>query len=415
MVKKERGIKAMKILQLIILMIITLSVFVACSEENITIPSIPEEPETPEEPEIPVLVEIHNLKWNGNNISFTTHHPLSDDKTVTDSTYVDMYVNMTITALDNSEYYKGWSAGDMAYNHQYSLPLTLNKAYIINIAVENKTSWKDTTFVYTPPVITNTLLKVHFINVQQGDGILIETPDGKKLQIDGGYGRYGGSAWQGGGQPLALTYLTQKNITHLDYIIETHRHLDHYGGLNDIVNSDITYDNYLSPYNNPDDYSPGATLSLYSAVNFIFYNIGIPPSGGSGDNNASIVLKATYGDAQFLFTGDSEGPVQDWLYSQNFDLSVDVLKVANHGADSNNTTNEQFIERTLDQYTKVAILSFGVGNPYNHPRSLNRFRGIETYGTNNVTNPQTGANYHFDCGSIQVHTDGKLIFVTTER
>jgi len=370
------------------------------------------------QPEQKETAKIRNFTWKNNTISFTTHRYTTNKKTPIDSTYISMYVTMTITARDNSEYFIGWTAGEMTYNHEYSLPLTVNKTYTIKLTVENIFAKKDTTFVYTPRAISQSLLKVHYINVQQGDGILIETPESKRLQIDGGYGRRGdGSAWQGGRQPLALYYLQSQNIEYLDYIIESHHHADHYGGLLDITasTSGITYDIYLSPSQNH-SYTSGASLTLDSEVGFTFFNIGYPP-GYNGDdlNNSSIVLKAVYGDAEFLFTGDAMGPVQNWMYSQNYDLSVDVLKVSHHGADSNNTTTGQFLDRTLNQHTRLAILSYGAGNPYGHPRSLNRFRDAQTYGTNSVTSPPSGANYHLDCGTIRVLSDGKLIFVATER
>jgi len=349
---------------------------------------------------------IYNVSWSSNNLSFQT----------IDSTFV----KMTITATDESEHFIGTTAGGMAKSHQYSLPLTVGISYIIALNVRNNTSVKDTTLYYMPTSASNPLMKVHFINVQQGDAILIQTPDGKNIQVDGGYGTRGSNeAWTGNRQPLALRYLQQQGISHLDYIIETHHHTDHYGGLIDITNSDITYNTYIS-VSNPAGYNVGSTLDLQgSPVDIVFFSIGYPPNyTGNNLNNSSIVFKATYDEAEFLFTGDAEGNVQDWLYTTGFNLSVDVLKVAHHGAESNNTTSDRYLLETLNQHTKIATLSYGINNPYNHPRALTRFRGIETYGTNPL-NPQTtspnGNNYHFNCGTIMVATDGKLIFVSTER
>jgi len=346
--------------------------------------------------------QIYNVHWAGNNLSFDT----------IDSTFV----KMTITSIDETEQYTATSAGGTAKNHTYSLPLTPGTSYAVALNVHNNATVKDTTLYYMPNTVSHPLMKVHFINVQQGDAILIQTPDGKNIQVDGGYGTRSGESWAGGRQPLALRYLQQQGITHLDYIIETHHHADHYGGLIDITNSDITYTTYIS-VSNPGGYSVGATLNLQgSPVNIVFFSIGYPPGYiGSNLNNTSIVFKATYGEAEFLFTGDAEGEVQDWLYTTDFNLSVDVLKVAHHGAESNNTTSDRYLLETLNQHTKIATLSYGLGNPYNHPRALGRFRGIETYGTNPVSSPPTASNYHFNCGTILVATDGKLIFVSTER
>ena len=348
---------------------------------------------------------IKNLRIQNNQLTFSTP----------DSTFV--YLSYQDKA-QTTDFYQAWSAGHPKTNHIYSLPVKqAGVTYQIDLKVTNieKTSYKDTTFVFTATTHQDDFLKVHFINVQQGDAILIETPEGKNIQIDGGYGTLRNQTWQGSGQPLALNYIHSQNITHFDYLIETHRHEDHWGGLQDIMNSDISYDIYLSP-SDRHGYEVGSTLSLDSAVKFHIYNIGYDSTYTENNlNNSSIVLKAIYDDAEFLFTGDAEGIVQEWLYQRDFDLSVDVLKVPHHGADSNNTTDSIFLQKTLNQFAKIAILSFGENNRYRHPRDLNRFSQHNVFGTNPVPNPPTGDNFHFDCGTIIVITDGKLIYVTTDK
>jgi competence protein ComEC len=303
-------------------------------------------------------------------------------------------------------------------NHAYDLPISKGMVSYhtqLRVYCVNRTFLADTTFAFTSTHILPSHLKVHFINVQQGDAILIQTPDGKNIQIDGGYGTLARNAWQGGGEALALNYLVANDVTHLHYIIETHRHQDHWGGLNDILNSHITHDFYISP-SNRHGYSPGARLSLNSPVEFTFYNIGYPPTySGTNLNNTSIVLKMTYGDAEFLFTGDAEGAVQEWLWEAGFNISVDVLKVSHHGASTNSTSTPAFLSQVLNQFAQIAILSYGTNNPYEHPRSLPRFNGFQTFGTNPVNSPPVRDNFHFDTGTIIVLSDGRMVFVTTER
>ena len=348
---------------------------------------------------------IKDLKIINNQISFTTE----------DSTYV--YLSYKERFGNNSKY-EAWSAGQPSLNHTYLLPIKNEGVdYQIKLAVLNleKSILKDTTFVFTSTLHQEGFLKVHYINVQQGDAILIQTPEGKNIQIDGGYGTRGNQPWQGDGLPLALEYITNLDITHLDYILETHRHLDHWGGLQDILDSPISHDIYLSP-SNRHGYQIGSTLAIDSSVVFQIYNIGYDDSyTGNNLNNSSIVMKVIYHDAEFLFMGDGEGIVQDWLYEREFDLSADVLMAAHHGANSNNTSDTIFLNKVLNQYAQIVILSYGENNSYGHPRALNRFTKYQTYGTNPAPNTPAGNNFKLNSGSIEVITDGKMIYVTTER
>ena len=352
-----------------------------------------------------VAGQIRDLNIVDNRLTFTTQ----------DSVFV--FLNYR-NRIEHSDYFKGWSAGSPTINHAYNLPVSRGTArYYMQLRVYcvAKSLLADTTFAFTATHSQYSHLKVHFINVQQGDAILIQTPDEKNIQIDGGYGTLARFAWQGGGEALALNYLTENNITHLHYIIETHRHQDHWGGLRDIVNSHITHDLYISP-STPHGYRPGARLALDSPVEFVFYNIGYPPTYfGTNPNNTSIVLKMTYGDAEFLFTGDAEGAVQDWLLEAGFDISVNVLKVSHHGANTNGTSTPDFLSQVLNQYARIAILSYGTNNTYGHPRSLSNFSSFQTFGTNPVSYPPAGNNFHFDSGTIIVLSDGRMVFVTTER
>ena len=321
--------------------------------------------------------------------------------------------------IEQGDMFKGWSAGSRNINHNYVLPVGHESArYRIFIEVfdESRVSVSDTTFVFTSTVSEYSHLKVHFINVQQGDAILIQTPDNKNIQIDGGYGSrsINRPAWTGSGETIALNYLLRNNVEHLDFIIETHRHEDHWSGLNDIRNSHITVGQNIS-VSNPRGYRPGDSLTLDSPVRFYFYNIGFPPGISGNINNTSIVLKMIYGDAEFLFEGDAEGLVQSWMLSQGFNLSANVLKVSHHGAQSNNTSTNNYLSQVLNQFASIAILSYGAENPYNHPRSLPRFNRSQTYGTNPIPNPPIADNFHFDSGTIIVWSDGKLVFVSTER
>ena len=362
----------------------------------------------------PILEQGHirNLSISDNILSFTTE----------DSSFV--YVTYT-NHYDQTDRYRGWSAGKKALEHSYILPVRdSGLTYNIKLSVSGNNTYADTTWTFTSSAIEHPLLAVHFINVQQGDAILIETPDDKYLQIDGGYGRRGGQGWQGGGVPIALNYLQDMGVTHLDYIIESHNHLDHYGGLIDIRNSSITYDKYVSN-STPEGYTYGMSLELNSVVDFQILNFGFPPTASPSEqqgniNNTSIVIKATYGDAEFLFTGDALSHVQDWMYSQNYDISVDVLKASHHGARSHGTTDAEYLSRTLNQYAKIAVLSYGAGNGYYHPAELIRFTQVQVFGTNpphpnSPLPPGNTDNFFMNAGHIVAYSDGKMIYIKTER
>ena len=382
----------------LIILFILLSFFVSCGINKFLGPKIRSE-----------TGYIFNLTIKDNILSFQTK----------DSTFVELsYQNKN----NQTDKYRGWTAGNAAIHHTYYLPVNPEHeiSYEMSLSAyykNNSSVFQDTAFVFVSTMTPQSLLKVHFLNVQQGDAMLIQSPDGKNMMVDGGYGTRRSQSWQGGGVPIALNYLINNDVSHLEYIIETHRHEDHFGGLNDIRNSHIAHDLYISP-NQPQGFVVGSRLSLGNDVKFDFLNINYPPYPfpTNNINNTSIVLKATYGDAEFLFTGDIDGDIQNWLYDEGFDLSVDVLKVSHHGSSANRTSDELFLSKTLNQFTKIAILSFGLNNPYNHPRAIDRFNQFFTYSTNRTSNMPSGKNnYHDDCGHIVVYSDGKMVFVRTER
>jgi beta-lactamase superfamily II metal-dependent hydrolase len=377
-----------------ILVLLLLSVLLSCGVTNIIKPQPPED-----------TGYIRNLSMANNRLRFETE----------DSTHVHIKFNN----------FEGWSAGDQRrITHNYPLPMTPGDFYEINLKVTNGSISVDTTFTYTAQGTVHSFLTVHFIDVQQGDAIFIQTPDHqtKHIMIDGGYGTVRNQAWQGGGVPIALNYLLERNIEHVDIMIESHRHEDHWGGLRDIQRSHIFNEDRGSQYISNEyhfGYSSGSFLNIDSTTKFQFYNVGLPPTYiGTEPNNTSIVIRMTYGDAAFLFTGDALGDVQNWMYSQGYDLSVDVLKVSHHGSHTHNTSDALFLSRTLNRYCKIAILLYGANNPHNHPASISRFRNFDTYGTNTLPTGVTipgGGRYRFNTGTIVVYTDGRMIYVTTER
>ncbi|MBI4857662.1 MAG: MBL fold metallo-hydrolase [Acetobacterium woodii] len=219
-------------------------------------------------------------------------------------------------------------------------------------------------------------LAVHFLDVGQGDAILLVDRD-QTMLIDGGTPENGDDI---------VRYLNNLGITQLDYVIATHNHNDHAGGLTDVVAQLDVANLYVTnsketeasknliakakskniPISTP---SPGTTLTFGgSTINFLG-----PLSVHEDVNDDSIVMKVTHGNHRFLFTGDMEATAEKELLAQNLDLSADVLKVGHHGSYS--STGYVFLRAVNPRY---AVISCGVNNDYGHPHeeTLSRLNDV---------------------------------------
>ena len=227
-------------------------------------------------------------------------------------------------------------------------------------------------------------LMVYFLDVGQADSILIRAGNNNML-IDAGNNEDGA---------LIVSYLKELGVEQLDYVVGTHPHEDHIGGMDDIINN---FD--IETYMMPDVLSTTKTfedvLTALSNNNLTYL---VPKEGSSYDlgsadvkiiyvgeeggdlNDASVVLKLTYGDNSFLFTGDATSNVEEELLESNANIKSDVLKVAHHGSDYSSTN--EFIDAVNPEY---AVISVGKNNSYNHPslNTLEKFnkRGIKVYRT----------------------------------
>lgn len=215
-----------------------------------------------------------------------------------------------------------------------------------------------------------TYFEIHYIDVGQGDAALIACDD-RYLLIDGGPS----SASQ-----LMYSYLKNKEIDYLDYIICSHPDEDHVGGLSGALNyakvgcvyspgsqDTRAYGSFVKYVVESNSFiiKPNINSSFElgsSVVEILAINIG-------QDNDSSIVVKITYKNTTFLFTGDSESITEEYLVNNNIDISCDVLKIAHHG--SCNSTCKEFLEKSNPKY---AIISVGKNNSYGHPSNdvLNR-------------------------------------------
>ena len=225
-------------------------------------------------------------------------------------------------------------------------------------------------------------LNAYFINVGQGDSEYLELPNGKNALIDGGPANPSGA-----GDPLLAQFLTQHGITHIDYVLLTHPHADHFTGLR-YVFSHARVDNF---YDTREDNPGAATLKLlrdqiaqtpnvsisYPAAGDtldwdpgevqvkVLNSCSVPGQSTAGNvlNDCSIVLKVTYQSTSILYTGDMQNDVEAQLVSRyGTDLQADVLKVGHHG--SATASSQSFLNMVKPKYAYIEV---GAGNTYGHP------------------------------------------------
>ena len=247
--------------------------------------------------------------------------------------------------------------------------------------------------------------EVHFIDVGQADSALIIC-DGEIMLIDGG---------NAADSNLIYTYLKKHNITHLNYIVGTHAHEDHIGGIPGALQV-ATVDTVYCPATS---YSTKAFQNFANAVTNRNCSITVPTVGttftlGSATctilavntdkkdaNNSSIVMRIVYGETSFLFAGDAEREVEQVLLNNGAPLRSDVLKVGHHGSSS--STSYVFLREVMPKY---AVISVGTGNSYGHPTEevLSRLRDAE------VTTFRTDMH-----GDVLCVSDGKTVTFTPSR
>ena len=246
----------------------------------------------------------------------------------------------------------------------------------------------------------NEKMKVHYIDVGQGDSIFIELPNEKNILIDAGEIEAG---------EKVVNYLKKLNIEKIDYLFATHPHSDHIGGLVKVINSFKIGSIYMPKVNsNSTIYldllktidEKGKKIRVATSnhnvikTDDLMLTILSPNKDYEALNNYSIVLKLTYKNISFLFTGDIEYDAETNIVG---DIKSDVLKVGHHG--SNSSTSLNFLKRVNP---KIAVISVGKNNDYGHPKEkiINRLK------ENNIKIYRTDLN-----GDIIITTDGSKMKV----
>lgn len=229
-------------------------------------------------------------------------------------------------------------------------------------------------------------LQVWFLDVGQADASLIRLPNGKTILIDAG---------ESDGGEMILNFLKEQEISKIDYLVATHPHSDHIGGMRKVVEGTKIGKVYMPEVEtNTTTYEKlllaiaekGRTVRNAKAGAVLFNEEGmraefvspLPGEAKADDlNNASACLKLTYGKTSFLFMGDAEIPAEDKI---TMDVKADVIKVGHHGSDT--SSGMGFVNRVQ---AKIAVISVGKGNDYGHPMAsvINRWKksGAEVWRT----------------------------------
>ncbi|HXR38666.1 MAG TPA: ComEC/Rec2 family competence protein [Terracidiphilus sp.] len=225
-------------------------------------------------------------------------------------------------------------------------------------------------------------LLMEAIDVGQGDSLLLITPDGKTLLVDGG--GFGGGPHQAPqdfdiGEEVVSEALWARGIRHLDAVALTHAHSDHMGGLPAVlrnfhpaelwVGNNPRFGAYNALLNQAADlhvrvrsFRSGDALTFGSAQVAVLAPFRGYEPGSAPTNNDSLVLHIAYGATSVMLEGDAEAPVEQAMLAEP-GLQSTLLKVGHHG--SITSTRPEFLARVAPQW---AVISCGLRNRYGHPR-----------------------------------------------
>ncbi|MCM3690749.1 MBL fold metallo-hydrolase [Neobacillus niacini] len=251
-------------------------------------------------------------------------------------------------------------------------------------------------------------LKVHFIDVGQGDSTLLQfSDDGEDFTILIDAGNWTGDE--------VIQYLKLQHVSQIDIAVGTHPDADHIGQLDQVINTFNVGEIWLSGNTNPSQTFQRLLKAIDSkAVDYYEPRMGdqfevgplkidvlYPKTISEHDNEESISLKLTYGDVSFILTGDATTDDELKMLQSGIDMKADILKLGHHG--SSTSTHPTFLREVNPS---VAIYSAGLNNTYGHPHeevvNLVQNSKIQLYGT----------DVH---GTVMVETDGKDYKILTKK
>lgn len=249
-------------------------------------------------------------------------------------------------------------------------------------------------------------LTVHFIDVGQGDCTLLESDD-EFVLIDAGERDYGNAV---------LRYIGNRGADELKYMIATHPHSDHIGGLRTVLNG-VDTENFITVSCDCETYTWEKLLRAVDQnhVNYIEAEAGKTYSFGEASftimgplstdyesyNNLSVVTKVTCGDISFLITGDAERGSEYEMVDAGEDLSADVLRCGHHG--SSDASSDKLLKVVNPAF---AVASCGVYNDYGHPH-IETVAKLKAMGCPLLRTDQMG--------TIVAYTDGRSLRFEAEK
>jgi competence protein ComEC len=253
-------------------------------------------------------------------------------------------------------------------------------------------------------------LRIYALDVGQGDGLLVISPQGKTVLIDAG-------PTEAGDEVVAA--LRNHGVRQIDLMIATHPHADHIGGMKKVFDTfrvkkfldsgqtygTATYEKLLReiqenkvPYikavrGQGIEIEPGVKFDVYGPPDPLFTQADIGKDRSVQNANSVVLRLSYYGTFAMLFTGDAEFETEDRLMKAGANLQANVLKIGHHG--SRHATSGKFLTTVAPQF---AIISVGEGNDYGHPAQLTMDRLKKA----NIRTLRTDLS-----GEIEIFSDGK--------
>ena len=254
----------------------------------------------------------------------------------------------------------------------------------------------------TPSIpVTAPTLYVDYINVGQGDSILIQVSDCDIL-IDAGTASYGSTV---------SSYLKSQQVDDLELVINTHPDADHCGGLTqvfkdfaveqvwiskDTSKTSAAYKNFTAAITSEGLTAKKPNAGTVYTYGYLTLTVVYSELVSGDSNNSSIVTMLEYGSFKFLFTGDVGQVAEPSIISSGYDVSCDVLKVGHHGSKYSSTT--AFLNKVKAEYGVICVGS----NSYGHPTS----EALGRLSAAGVTVYRTDKN-----GNVRFSTDGNTLYL----
>jgi competence protein ComEC len=334
---------------LVVAVILVLVAGTACIMLNSSTPTVPGVP-----------TQLQAVPGDG-RVSLTWIAPVQDGGAAIDHYLIDI-VEMDATHGTTGTSYV---VSGLTNGHSYSFQVRAHNS--VGLSAPSNTA-SATPTASTPPA-SNAV--VSFIDVGQGDSILIETSDSKHILIDAG---------PESADATVISYLQGKSVTVLDALIATHPDADHIGGADEVLaafqvlrvyhpgfyTDTQVYSSFIAAVNaegcpvyTDAQLDPGDMLPLSSSVSFQVLAI---DSDAPDSNSASIVLRMSYGTVDFIFEGDAPASVEAQVMANPaFSLDIEILKVSHHGSSS--ATSDAWLTATSPA---IGVICVGT-NSYGHP------------------------------------------------